>query len=103
MGCNFCVRASFVGSLQYLECLGILALAKRDPAQAVLDVGIVGGQLQGLRDQLAGFNETDIAIGQGVTQGIKGLGIFGFELDQIAQQAFHFVKAFELFADQGHF
>ena len=54
-----------------------------------------------LLDQLAGFCQTDIPVGEGVTQSIESMRVFGFAFHEFAQQTFHLVKAIELFADHG--
>ena len=86
------VGALLEGGLERLARLPQVALAKLHPAQAVLDVGIVGRQLHRLVDQGAGFRQAQVAIGQRVAQRVVGLRGFGLELDQPAQQPLHRVE-----------
>src|SRR5439155_13860818 len=55
------------------------------PSHAVDDERIFGGELQRLFDQLARLGEALIAVGEGITERIVGVGVLGPYLDQLAK------------------
>ena len=77
MGCDFGIRFGFVGGPQQGQSFGLLTQAKLHPAQTVLNVGVLRCQFHRFFDQLQRLVQSNVAIGQRVTQGIVGMGLFG--------------------------
>mmetsp|Transcript_26221 Transcript_26221/g.61905 ORF Transcript_26221/g.61905 Transcript_26221/m.61905 type:complete len:605 (+) Transcript_26221:4092-5906(+) len=92
-----------VGLAQQPGGLGQIAQTELDPAQAVDDDRLARRQLERALDQLLGFAEAQVAIGQRIAQRVVGVVVVGLELDDPAQQGFHLFEAADPLGHHGLF
>jgi hypothetical protein len=96
---NFGVIPDRPGALEPLDRLVSLALPVGDPAHRVQNLWVFGCQLDRPFNQSPGFIEPDIAVREGVTERVVGVGMIWAKRDQAPQVTFHAIKPTEAFAE----